>query len=106
VRSAGWLAAGGTAVAVVAVVALLPSGWIVRAESAVSAWSGWLGAARIAGIAAAWVWWDALVARFPGIPAEGAAHLRERRAFWIGALVVVELVVVRNVPGTLWTLAA
>ena len=105
-RSAVWLAVGGTAVVAVAAAALLPSGWIVRAESVVSAWSGWLGAARIAGIAAAWVWWDALVARVPGLAAEGAAHLRERRTFWIGVLVAVELVVVRNVVGTLWTLAA
>ena len=105
-RAAKRLAWGAAVLAAVAAAALLPSGWIVRAESGVAAWSGWFGAARLAAIAAAWVWWDALVARVPGIGAEGAAHLRTRRTFWIGALLAVELAVVRNVFGALWTLAA
>ncbi|MCY3812116.1 MAG: hypothetical protein OXH15_10005 [Gammaproteobacteria bacterium] len=105
-RAANWLVLGATAAAVVAVLVLAPPGWIARAETVVAAWSGWLGAARIAAIAAAWVWWDALVGRLPGITADGAAHLRARRAFWIGALVAVELVLVRNVVGTLWAFVA
>jgi len=105
-RSANWLVVGATAAAVAAALLLAPPGWIVRAETAVAAWSGWLGAARIAAIAAAWVWWDALVGRLPGITGDGAAHLRTRRAFWIGVLVAVELVLVRNVVGTLWAFVA
>lgn len=105
-RAANWLVLGGTAAAVVAALLLVPPGWIVRAESSVAAWSGWLGAARIAAIAAAWVWWDALVGRLPGLEPDGAAHLRARRPFWIGALLAVELVLVRNVLGTLWEFAA
>ena len=104
-RSANWLVLGATAAAVAAALVLLPPGWIVRAEAAADAWSGWLGAARIAAIGAAWVWWDALVGRIPGISADGAAHLRARRPFWIGALLAVELLLVRNVPGALWALA-
>ena len=105
-RSANWLVLGATAAAVAAALAMLPPGWIVRAEGAVAAWSGWLGAARIAAIAAAWVWWDALVERIPGIAADATAHLRARRPFWIGALVGVELLLVRNAPAALWALAA
>lgn len=105
-KSANWLVLGATAAAVVAALVMLPPGWIVRAEAAVSAWSGWLGAARIAAIGAAWIWWDALVGRIPGIAADGAAHLRARRPFWIGALLAVELLLVRNAPGALWALAA
>lgn len=105
-RSANWLVLGAAAAAVAAVLVALPAGWIVRAEAGVAAWSGWLGAARFAGIGAAWVWWDALVGRIPGIAPDGAAHLRTRRPFWIGALLAVELVLVRNVPGALWELAA
>ena len=105
-RSANWLVLGATTTAVVAALVMLPPGWIVRAEAAVVAWSGWLGAARIVAIGAAWVWWDALVGRIPGIAADGAAHLRARRPFWIGALLAVELLLVRNAPGALWALAA
>ena len=105
-RSANWLVLGATAAAIVAALVMLPPGWIVRAEVAVAAWSGWLGAARIAAIGAAWVWWDSLVGRIPGIAADGAAHLRARRPFWIGALLAVELLLVRNAPGALWALTA
>lgn len=105
-RRANWLVLGAAAAAVAAALAMLPPGWIVAAEAGVAAWSGWLGAARIAAIGAAWVWWDALVGWLPGIGADGAAHLRARRPFWIGALLAVELLLVRNVPGALWELAA
>ena len=104
-RSVTWLVLGGTAAVVATALVLLPPGWIAGAEAGVASWRGWLGAARAAAIVAAWVWWDALVASIPGLAPVGAAHLRGRRAFWIGALVAIELVVARNVAGSLWELA-
>ena len=92
------------AAAAAAVLVVLPAEWIAAAEARVGAWSAWLGGARIAAIAAAFVWWDALVARMPGLTDEGVAYLKARRAFWCGTLAAVELVVVRNAPGALWTL--
>ena len=105
-RSANWLVLGTATVLVVAALVLLPPEWIARAERNTAAWSGWLGGARLAGIVAAWFWWDALVERVPGITVDGAAYLRRRRVFWIGALVAVEIVVVRNVLGWLWSVVA
>ena len=105
-RSANWLVLGASTACVVALLALLPPGWIAGAESALSVWRGWLGAARVAAIVAAWIWWDALVERLPAVGPDGTAYLKRRRTFWIGALAAVELVVVRNVFGALWRLAA
>ena len=48
------------------------------------------------------MWWDALIARVPGLGPEAAAYLKARRGFWCGTLAAVELVVVRNAPGALW----
>ena len=101
-----WLVLACSAAAVAAALVLLPPGWIGRAETALAPWRPWLGGARIAAIVAAWIWWDRLVAALPGLPEDAAAHLRKRRRFWTGALVAVELVVVRNVFGALWRLAA
>ncbi|MYE02373.1 MAG: hypothetical protein F4Y03_14095, partial [Alphaproteobacteria bacterium] len=92
----GWCAVLGSAAAVVAALVLLPSGWIAAAHVHVETWRVWLAAVRTAAIVAAWVWWDALVARVPGITPAGAGYLRERRGFWIGALVAVEVLLVQN----------
>ena len=96
------------AAAALAVVALVvaPPGWIVAADVALQPWRPWLGGLRIAGIAAAWIWWDGLIGAFPGLSAEAAAHLRGRRHFWCGALAAIELVLVRNAFGALWSLLA
>lgn len=96
-RSANWLVVGASTACVVALLALLPPGWIAGAEGALAGWRPWLGAARGGAIVAAWVWWDALAERMPRLGADGVDYLKGRRAFWIGALVGVELVVVRNV---------
>ena len=97
-----WLVPGAAAAAVAAALVVLPGEWIAAAEARVGTWSAWLGGARIAAIAGAFVWWDALAARVPGLGPEGAAYLKARRAFWCGTLAAVELVVVRNAPGALW----
>ncbi|MYE82108.1 MAG: hypothetical protein F4X36_09770 [Gammaproteobacteria bacterium] len=102
---AGWLAVVGSGAAVLAAFVLLPSGWVVAAHAHVETWTVWLAAVRTAAIVAAWVWWDALVALVPGITPAGAGYLRERRRFWIGALLAVEVLLVQNVAGTLWALA-
>ena len=100
--TARWLVPVAAAAAVAAALVALPAEWIAAAEVRIGAWSAWLGGARIAAIAGAFVWWDALVARVPGLGPEGAAYLKARRAFWCGTLAAVELVVVRNAPGALW----
>ena len=105
-RARTWLVPAGAAAVAVAAVALVPPGWIVAADAALEPWRPWLGAARVAGIAAAWIWWDRLVGAFRGLREETAAHLRGRRHFWCGTLAAVELVLVRNVLGALWRLAA
>ena len=105
-RSANWLVLGTSTAAVVALLVVLPPGWVAGAESALAGWRPWVGAARIAGIVAAWFWWDTLAERAPRLGPDGVAHLKERRTFWIGALVAVELVVVRNVFGVLRGLVA
>ena len=94
--------------AVLAAVALIvvPPRWIVAADAALAPWRPWLGGLRVAGIAAAWIWWDRLVVALPGLPEGAAAYLRRRRHFWCGALAAVELVLVRNVLGALWSLLA
>ena len=101
-RAAGLLVPVAAAAAVAAALVVLPAEWIAAAEAGAGAWSAWLGGARIAAIAAAYMWWDAIVARVPGLTDEGAAYLMARRAFWCGTLAAVELVVVRNAPGALW----
>ena len=93
------------AFAVVALV-VVPPRWIVAADVALEPWRPWLGGMRVVAIAAAWLWWDRLVGAAPRLSAEVAAHLRARRHFWCGALAAVELVLVRNVCGALWRLAA
>ena len=93
------------AVAAVAIVAL-PPGWIVAADAALAPWRPWLGGLRVAGIAAAWIWWDRLAVALPGLSERAAAYLRGRRHFWCGALAAVELVLVRNVFGALWSVLA
>ena len=101
-RAAGLLVPVAAAAAVAAALVVLPGEWIAAAEARVGTWSAWLGGARIAALAGAFVWWDALVARVPGLTDEGAAYLKARRVFWCGTLAAVELVVVRNAPGALW----
>lgn len=99
-----WLVPGAAAAAVAAALVVLPGEWIAAAEARVGAWSAWLGGARIAAIAAAFVWWDALVDRVPGLGPEAAAYLKARRTFWCATLAAVELVVVQGAPAALWAL--
>ena len=101
-----WLAPVAAAALAIAAPVVVPPGWIAAAGAALEPWRPWLGALRVAGIVAAWIWWDRLVGAVPGLPDIAAAHLRERRHFWCGALAAVELVLVRNVLGGLWRLAA
>ena len=101
-----WLLPVAVAALAVAAVALVPPGWIVSADAALEPWRPWLGALRVAAIVSAWVWWDRLVRALPGLPEEAAAHLRKRRHFWCGTLAAIELVLVQNVFGGLWRLAA
>lgn len=101
-RAGGWLVPAAAAAAGAAALIALPGEWIAAAESRVGTWSAWLGGARIAAIAGAWLWWDALVTRVPGLGPKGVAYLKARRGFWIGTLAAVELVVVRNALGALW----
>ena len=101
-----WLVPVAAAALAAVALAVLPSGWIVAVDAALVPWRPWLGALRIAGIAGAWIWWDRLVGSVPGLTADAAGHLRGRRHFWCGALAAVELVLVRNVFGALWRLAA
>ena len=103
-RALGPLVPVAAAAAVAAALVVLPAEWIAAAEAYAGAWSAWLGAVRVAAIAAAFVWWDALIPRVPGLTDEGVAYLKARRAFWCGTLAAVELVVVRNAPGALWAL--
>ncbi len=105
-RCANWVVLGGSAACVVALLVVLPPGWIADAEGALAASRGWLGAARVGAIVAAWVWWDALVERLPGVGPVATAYLRRRRHFWVGALVAVETVLVRNLFGALWSVGA
>ena len=102
----GWLSVGGSAAAVAAALVLVPAEWIAAADARLAGWRPWLGGLRAAAILGAWIWWDGLVARIPGLAPEASAHLRGRRHFWCGALAAVELVLVRNVCGALWRLAA
>ncbi len=105
-RAVGWgVVVAATAGAVAAALAL-PSGWIAAADVALAPWRPWLGGARVAAIVAAWVWWDRLVRALPGLGDDAREHLRGRRHFWAAALAAVELVLVRNVGGALWRLAA
>ena len=101
-RALGPLVPVAAAAAAAGALVALPAEWIAAAEVRAGAWSAWLGGARVAAIAAVFVWWDEFVARVPGLGPEGAAYLKARRAFWCGTLAAVELVVVRNVPGALW----
>ena len=101
-RALGLLVPGAAAAAVAAALVGLPAEWIAGAEARIGAWSVWLGGARIAAIAGAYLWWDALIPRVPGLGPEGAAYLKARRTFWCGTLAAVELVVVRGAPGALW----
>lgn len=101
-----WLVPVAAAAVAAAALIVVPPRWIVAATAALEPWRPWLGALRVAGIAAAWIWWDRLVGAFPGLPEDAAAHLRGRRHLWCGALAAVELVLVRNVFGALWRLAA
>ena len=100
--AARWLVPVAAAAAVAAALVALPGEWIASAEARVGTWSAWLGGMRIAAIAGAWLWWDALVDRVPGLTDEGVAYLKARRAFWCGTLAAVELVVVQGAPGVLW----
>ena len=100
--AARWLVPVAAAAAVAAALVGLPGEWIAAAEARVGTWSAWLGAVRIAAIAGAWLWWDALISRVPGLTDEAVAYLKARRTFWCGTLAAVELVVVRNAPGALW----
>ena len=103
-RAAGLLVPVAAAAAGAAALIALPAEWIAAAEARVGTWGAWLGGARIVAIVAAWLWWDALIARMPGLDPGGVAYLKARRGFWCGTLAAVELVVVRNAPGALWAL--
>ncbi|MCY3810256.1 MAG: hypothetical protein OXH15_00475 [Gammaproteobacteria bacterium] len=100
-----WIVPVAAAALAVAALLVLPPRWIVAIDAVLQPWRPWLGALRVSGIVAAWIWWDRVVAALP-LPADAAAHLRSRRHFWCGALAAVELVLVRNVFGVLWRLAA
>ena len=101
-----WFVLGAMAAALSAAVLLVPPRWIVAADAALQPWRSWLGGIRVVLIVAAWIWWDRLVGALPGLPAQAAAYLRERRHFWCGTLAAVELIVVRNAPDALWRLVA
>ena len=101
-RAAGFLLPVAAAAAGAAAMVALPAEWLAAAEARIGTWSAWLGGARLAAIAAAFIWWDALIARMPGLGPKGAAYLKARRGFWCGTLAAVELVVVRNALGVLW----
>ena len=101
-----WLVPVATAVLAAVALLVVPTRWIVAAEAALAPWRPWLGGLRVACISIAWIWWDRLVVALPGLPEPAAAYLRHRRHFWCGALAAVELVLVRNVFGALWTLPA
>ena len=101
-RAAGWLVPVAAAAAIAATLIALPGEWIAAAEARLGTWSAWLGGARIAAIAAACLWWDALIPRVPGLGPGAVAYLKARRAFWCGMLAAVEFVVVRNALGVLW----
>ena len=103
---AGWLSLGGFAAAATAALVLLPAEWIAAADGRLAGWRSWLGGLRAAAIMGVWIWWHGLVARIPGLTPEASGYLRARRHFWCGALAAVELVLVRNVFGALWRLAA
>jgi len=104
VRAAGLLLPVAAAAAGAAAMVALPAEWLAAAEARIGMWSAWLGGARIAAIAGAWLWWDALIARVPGLGTKAAAYLKARRGFWIGTLAAVEIVVVQGAPGVLWAL--
>jgi len=104
-RLRGWLLFGAAATVVAGAWLMVPPAWIVAADAALQPWRPWLGALRVAAIAAAWIWWNRFVGALPGLPKTAAAYLRGRRHFWAGALAAVELVLVRNVFGALWRLA-
>ena len=99
-----WLVPAAAAAAVAAALVVLPAEWIAAVEARTGAWRAWLGGARVAAITAAFVWWNALVARVPGLRPGAVAYLKARRAFWCGTLAAVELVVVQGAPGALWAL--
>ena len=105
-RLATWLAPVAVAALAVAALVVVPPRWIVAADVALEPWRPWLGALRAAAILSAWIWWDRLVGAVPGLPEDAAEHLRERRHFWCGALAAIEVVLVRNVFGAVWSLAA
>ena len=67
-----WLVPGAAAAAVAAALVGLPAEWIAGAEARIGAWSAWLGGARIVAIAGAYLWWDALIPRVPGLGPEGS----------------------------------
>ena len=96
-----WLVPVGAAAAVAAALVGLPGEWLAAAEARIGTWSAWLGGMRIAAIAGAWLWWDALSQRVPGLGMEAAAYLKARRTFWCGTLAAIELVVVQGAPGAL-----
>jgi len=104
VTSARLLLPLAAAAAGAAALVALPTEWLAAAGTWTGAWSAWLGGARVAGLAAAFIWWDALTDRVPGLGTKGAAYLKARRTFWCGTLAAVELVVVRNALGVLWAL--
>ena len=103
-RAVGLLVPAAAAAAVAAALVVLPAEWIAAVEARTGAWRAWLGGARVAAIAGAYLWWDALISRVPGLRPGAVAYLKARRAFWCGTLAAIELVVVQGAPGALWAL--
>ena len=101
-RASGLLVPAVAAAAGAAALVAVPAEWLAAAEARIGTWSAWLGGARIAAIAGAYLWWDALSQRVPGLGPEAVAYLKARRGFWIGTLAAVELVVVQGALGVLW----
>ena len=77
-RAAGLLLPVAAAAAGAAAMVAMPAEWLAAAGTWTGSWSAWLGGARIAAIGAAYLWWDALVGRVPGLDPEGAAYLTPR----------------------------
>ena len=100
-RVALWI--GGMVGLAVLVAVLLPFSRLDAAAEFLAQWRGSLAVARVAAIAALWWWWEAF-ALWIGRSEEIVEYLRERRNFYTGCLVGVELLIVQNVALGVWEL--
>ena len=99
-RIAAWTAGGALALGLAA--ALLSPARLEAMAAATAAWRPALTVARVAGLVALWIWWEALVARVPGATEEGRRHLSGRRHFYVACLAAVELLIVQDGAGAAW----